>query len=210
MARLNYPAAEHLSSQVLGVKGVGALTEIEENLVGVFPVDRECTAVEFWAPQRIPRYSVYAGIAAQAGQYSYMLLWNAAGFPLTTDNLVISRRFDITVSCTVQLCTLCDPTSWMGVGSFRQGRPQDARFPQSSQAYWMWGWDAAADLSAAAGFAGLGGVYYVQNWYHTYAAGREPFVWEIVLPPRAALIFRSGAINQSCDSSATWVERPVF
>ena len=70
MALINRPMYEHFGARHLGVKGPGALGQIEEGVMGVVPLDIAAPAM-YWNLQGIRSFSAYHGKAGGgAGTYA--------------------------------------------------------------------------------------------------------------------------------------------
>jgi len=88
VAQINQPRYEQFAGRVLGVKGPGTLTYLENSLFATLPVDTSAP-FEFWQPQGIDRYVCTANQPGVAGQYGYMQVFNNSDGKL----LVIEDHF---------------------------------------------------------------------------------------------------------------------
>jgi len=83
MALINRPMYEQFGARHLGVKGPGALTTLEEGVMGVLPLDVASPAA-YWFIQGIRAFSAYKGIGAGGGG-TYVKI----GLSIETENIPI-------------------------------------------------------------------------------------------------------------------------
>ena len=69
MALINRPMYEQFAARHLAIKGPGALTTLEEGVMGVLPLDVMSDPL-YWYPQGIRVFSNTVGQGAVSGQYS--------------------------------------------------------------------------------------------------------------------------------------------
>jgi len=68
MALINRPIYEHFGARHLGVKGPGALTQLEEGVMGVLPLDLSADPI-YWNIQGIKMYMARVNQGAGGGGY---------------------------------------------------------------------------------------------------------------------------------------------
>ena len=77
MALINRPMYEAFGARHLGVKGPGALTNLEEGVMGTLPLDLSADPA-YWFIQGFRTYATYQTQAAGAGNYSKIGIANPA------------------------------------------------------------------------------------------------------------------------------------
>ena len=197
MALINRPMYEQFGARHLGVKGPGALTNLEEGVMGVLPLDLASDPM-YWFLQGIKAFSGIVGIGAGgAGNYGKV------GLSIETANQDIIVRIigawvkDPTSAIAVQIrrCARTDFSSDPGT----YGTGIDTRIPeaQDSQAIFI----KAAD-SAYPGTA-IGGWRVGLNQF-------LPTEMPLIISPTQAIFFQDLTADQDFEMTLVWVEMPAY
>ena len=194
MALINRPMYEHFAARHLAVKGPGALTQIEEGVMGTLPLDMMSDPV-YWFIQGIRIFSNSVNQAAVAGQYAMV------GLSIETDSEdVLARIISIEIEsfpCRIKRCARTAFSSDPGI----RGAATDTRTPeaQESQAIILNG-NSAAPPGA------------ILNIYDAPGAPRSFQDTEIplIVSPEQVIYVQHASLNTAMRVGITWAEIPAY
>ena len=198
MASINRPMYEGFAARHLGIKGPGALTSMEEGIMGILPLVLSADPL-YWQPQGMKIFSGFHHADAVAGQYSWV------GLSIenqTEQTLVRIINVDFSWSGTVDHSVYI----YRGARTDFSANPgkyaysTDTRVPESqhSQAIMLDG--------AAASFAGTNlGLFETTN-DPDMPVSQVP----MIISPTQAITFWNTVANDEIRWWITWVEVPAY
>ena len=201
MALINRPMYEHFGTRHLGVKGPGALTTLEEGVMGVLPLD-VMSDPAYWFIQGIRSFSAVTGTVAAAGEFATL------GLAIeNTSSSTICRIISIDASSgsgsggnfNAQLyrCLRTDFTSDPGV----YGHGTDTRIPEGQPS------DGILLNSTHASKPGVQlGDYHTAGDPDWFSKNRIP----LIVSPGQCIYLADGTANQTLYTTFTWVEIPAY
>ena len=197
MALINRPMYEHFGARHLGVKGPGALTNLEEGVMGVLPLDLSSDPM-YWYIQGIRSYSgIVNEPAGGAGNYGKIGLSVE-----TNDQKILARILGVWIN---------SPTATSQIGIRRvartsfssdpgiRGHGTDTRIPenQDSQAIMI----NSSDNTYPG--TNLGIIRVGVNQF-------VPFEMPLVVSPTQAIYFIDWTANEEFELTMQWVEMPAY
>jgi len=197
MALINRPMYEQFGARHLGVKGPGALTQLEEGVMGVLPLDLASPAA-YWYIQGIRAFSTYHGIAA-GGAGTYVKI----GLSIeTTNKAIIAQITEVAVSLSGSRvdtfrCARTAFSSDPGV----YGYSVDTRAPegQQSQAIIISNNDANQPGQQ---------ICQEENDF------TEVYKWDrgspLIVSPGQAIYFGTSTANKTMEVCLKWIELPAY
>jgi len=197
MALINRPMYESFGARHLGVKGPGALTQLEEGVMGVLPLDVASPA-PYWFIQGIRAFSAYKGISA-GGAGTYVKI----GLAIETSNTeILAQITEVAISVAssrieTYRCARTAFSSDPGV----YGYSVDTRAPeaQHSQAVIISNDDTAQP----------GQLLCVEenDFTEVYKWGRGS---PLIISPGQAIYFGSNTDNKTMEACIKWIEIPAY
>ena len=194
MALINRPMYEHFAARHLAVKGPGALTSIEEGVMGVLPMDMSSDPA-YWYIQGIRTFGMTKTVGpGGAGTYSKIgLSIENVTAPVITRILSWDATNDYV---NLYRCARTDFSSDPGV----YGHSLDTRVPEAQIS------ESIIISNDDAAFPGQ----VLQTWYQP----NIPFIpWTMnpmVLSPGQCFYMADNNANTSLTVSITWVEIPAY
>jgi hypothetical protein len=201
MALINRPMYEHFGARHLGVKGQGAMTYLEEGVMGTLPLDL-MSDFAYWY---IQGFRTYAGSVSQTGAVGK---YSAVGLSLENDNdQWLSRIINIDVtspsgsgaqwSGTVNRCARTAFSSDPGI----EGHATDTRVPETQP---------SQSIIVNGDHAALPGVeltqFDTQNDPDILGANRLP----LLVSPGQVIYVAHSATATDVRVSLCWVEIPAY
>ena len=195
MALINRPMYEHFGARHLGVKGSGAMTTLEEGVMGVLPLDMMSDPI-YWFIQGIRVFSGRIGMAAGgAGNFGQIGL----SLEDTNDQILVkilswdhgtAGPFDFR---RVERTSFSSNPGVYGVGI-------DTRIPetQNSQAIMI---SASAAAKPGTRFASL---------YEDTTPFLTTHQVPMIISPGQAIYMADQTANQSLEATITWAEIPAY
>ena len=196
MALINRPIYEHFGARHLGVKGPGALTNLEEGVMGTLPLDLSSDP-SYWYIQGFRPFGGYKVVSAAAASYGMVGLSvessNAEFFcRILGAHIIESTSGDVNI----KRCARGDFSTDPGV----IGYSLDTRVPQTqeSQATILNNADSAQP-----------GVSLGRVARETMA---QPWIFDMPLIVSPGQVIYFADVNQNTDFgiSITWVEVPAY
>jgi hypothetical protein len=197
MALINRPMYEHFGARHLGVKGPGALTQLEEGVMGVLPLDLSSDPM-YWNIQGIRTFSItHSEAAGGAGTYAKMglSLENAAEETLVRILGMWIENPSATSTIGIWRCARTSFSSDPGV----YGYGTDTRIPegQHSKAVLINSADAAAPGQI------LGDLEVGLNQF-------LPTQMPLIVSPEQCIYFLDNTANERFAATISWVEIPAY
>ena len=199
MAQMNRPMYEHFGARHLAVKGPGAMTTLEEGVMGVLPLDMMADPA-YWDIQEIRIFSCsYTQAAGGAGNYS------AIGLALedTTDEILVRIiRWDAAEQAgAVKKLEMrrCPRTSFSS-GPGRYGVGLDTRIPEAQDSH------AVSVNSGSTTFPGsiIGNIYTDRETLLT--SDHMP----LIISPGECMYAAEQTANQATEQTIWWAEIPAY
>ena len=196
MALINRPMYEHFGARHLGVKGPGALTNLEEGVMGVLPLDLSSDPM-YWYIQGIRVFSGDVHEAAAGGSYGKVGLSVE-----TSTQQIIARILGVWVKT---------PSASSDIGIYRvargaftsdpgiKGHSPDTRITegQTSQATIINSTDNTYPGT------GLGQIKVGLNQF-------LPTEMPLIVSPEQCIYFINWTANEDFQVTMTWVEMPAY
>ena len=196
MALINRPMYEQFGARHLGVKGPGALTQLEEGVMGTLPLDLSSDP-SYWFIQGIRVFGVRITTSAVAGQYSKI------GLSIETANEeVIAKILGVFIAAPASgtmAIWRCARTAFISdPGVYGVGL--DTRIPevQPSQAVGI------SQESASVGSGTKIGEFNLNT------EQLIPSNMPLIFSPEQCITFNNGATNQAVEGTLVWVEIPAY
>jgi hypothetical protein len=196
MALINRPMYEHFGARHLGVKGPGALTNLEEGVMGVLPLDLSSDPM-YWYIQGIRVFSANWYTAASAGDYGKI------GLSVETDTQqIIARILGVWVRTPTSTSDLgiyrCARTAFSSDPG-RKGHSTDTRIPEAQES------QATVISSADTAYPGteLGQIEPGINQF-------LPMEMPLIITPEQCIYFINWTANEELQLSIVWVEMPAY
>ena len=201
MALINRPMYEHFGARHLGVKGPGALTSLEEGVMGVLPLDVSSDPA-YWYIQGIRMFSANVGQGGTAGNY-------------TTVGLSIES------ASTQVLCRIINIDLSQGAGSGANWQPQVFRCARtafsSDPGIYAYGTDTR--IPEAQHSAGI-----LLNGNHAARPGVRLGVWNtagnpdaltsntipLVVSPEQCIYLTDSVTGTDIYTTFSWIEIPAY
>jgi len=197
MALINRPMYEHFGARHLGVKGPGALTTLEEGVMGVLPLDLSSDPM-YWFIQGIRTFSIgHSEAAGGAGTYAKM------GLSLqTATETTLVRILGVWIE---------NPAATSSIGIYRcastafssdpgkYGYGTDTRIPEAQRSR------AVLINSADGAFPGtaLGELEVGLNQF-------LPTQMPLIVSPEQCIYFIDWTANERFAATICWVEIPAY
>ena len=197
-AMINRPMYEHFGARHLGIKGPGALTQMEEGVFGTVLLDMDSDPM-YWFLQGIRSFAGVVGVgAAGAGTYSKV------GLSVETDTQKIIVRIlgawvkdPSTGSRAIEIkrCLRTDFSSDPGI----RGHGTDTRIPeaQESQSLLL----KAADALNPGTTLGI-----IREGLNQFIPTEMP----LIVTPEHVIFFRNTTANSDFEMTLVWVELPAY
>jgi len=198
MALINRPIYEHFGARHLGVKGPGALTTLEEGVMGVLPLDLSADPL-YWYIQGMRIFSKGKSGSAASAKYSFVGLSiedTAAELLIRIISIDTSRTIGAGQEYQVMRSARTDISSDPGV----YGASSDTRVPegQPSQGIILSGNETSPTGTVLA----------------TYNSDADPDIITNQLPmivsPGQCIRVIHNAANTQIKATFTWVEVPAY
>lgn len=196
MAQINRPMYEHFAARHLAVKGPGAMTSLEEGVMGVLPLDMSSDPA-YWFIQGIRVFSRRISKTGTAGNMSKV------GLSIeNSESTTLARIIGVYIF---------DPASPFFIDSYRCARTAfssdpglygistDTRTPeaQPSDAICISSVDAAAPGT-------LWGRFQVDDWHQI-----SPDI-PMIVKPTEAIYFSNPTIGNDLELTIVWAEIPAY
>jgi hypothetical protein len=196
MALMNRPMYEHFAARHLAVKGPGALTSIEEGVMGTLPLDMSSDPT-YWFIQGIRTYMVYQNInAGGAGTYA------KAGLSIeNASEEIITKilRIDISRDITNAHIYRCARTSFSSDPG-KYGHGTDTRIAEAQPSQTV----SISNNSAA--FPGTQLGYFHQDFIPFMSTDQLP----LIVSPGEAIYVATNTANAAFEVVFTWAEIPAY
>jgi hypothetical protein len=199
MALINRPMYEHFAARHLAVKGPGALTSIEEGVMGVLPLDMSSDPA-YWFVQGIRTYAVYKSVGGGgAGQYA------KAGISIENESeeiIVKLLRIDVDFGAaaakeaTIYRCARTAFSSDPGV----YGKGTDTRIAEAQPSMAVC---ISADSAATPG-SNIG--YWQTDAVPFMSTDQLPYI----ISPGEAIYVRNNTTNEQFVVTFVWAEIPAY
>ena len=197
MALINRPMYEQFGARHLGIKGPGALTNLEEGVMGVLPLDIASPAA-YWYIQGIRAFSAYKGLSA-AGAGTYVKI----GLSIETESIpIIAQITEVAVALSgsrieTYRCARTAFSSDPGVYGYSVDTRADEA--QTSQAIIISNDDTAQP----------GQLLCVEENDFT-----EVYKWDrgspLIVSPGQAIYFGTNSANVTMEACIKWIEIPAY
>lgn len=198
MATINRPMYEGFAARHLGIKGPGALTSMEEGIMGTLPLDLSADPL-YWQSQGFKIMSGFQHSDAVAGQYSWVGLSIENATEQTLCRIInVDFSWSGTVDHSVYIYRGARTDFSPGPGKYAYST--DTRVPetQHSQAIMLQG--------AAAAFAGTNLGIFTTTKDPDLPVSQMP----MIVSPAQAITFWNTAANDEIRAHLTWVEVPAY
>jgi len=199
MATMNRPMYEHFAARHLAVKGPGALTTLEEGVMGTLPLDLSSEPI-YWYIQGFRTFARTIQSTASAGKYS----WAGISFEDTSAQvlgqiIMIDQSLAVpgaTYDYAIARAKRTDLSSDPGLS----GRPTDTRIPsaQPSEAVCIAGRDASPTATTLASFSATNDPDLITKHI------------PLIVSPGECIIVICSALNTEIQPSFIWVEAPAY
>ena len=201
MALIQRPMYEHFAARHLAVKGPGALTNIEDGVMGVLPLD-VMSDPAYWYPQGIRVFSATAGQGGVAGQYA------SVGLSIENANEEVLCRIisiDLTEgagsgagwNALLYRCARSAYSSDPGV----QGFSSDTRIAEAQPSKGI-----LVNGNHAANPGQILGSYHTTGEPDFLGPNRIP----LIVSPLQTIYIAMGAQNTTLYCNFTWIEIPAY
>lgn len=197
MALINRPIYEHFGARHLGVKGPGALTQLEESVMGTLPMDLSSPA-PYWYLQGFRTFGAHKGQGAGgAGTYTKI------GISLEdTDDLILVQILRVYTSAAASRiatfrCLRTDFTSDPGV----YGYGTDTRIPEAQHS------NAIIISENDAASPGQELCLSSDDFSDLYKWGDG---CPLIVSPGQAIYFKTQDADESMSACIEWVEIPAY
>lgn len=196
MALINRPIYEHFGARHLGVKGPGALTQLEEGVMGTLPLDLSADP-SYWFIQGFRAFGGYKIVSAAAASYGMVGLSiedTSAEFFIRILGAHIIESTSGAVH--IKRCARTDFSSDPGV----DGYSLDTRVPQTQESQAI----IVNNADSVTPGASLGRV--------ARETMSQPWVFDMPLIVSPGQVIYFADVNQNTDFgvSLTWVEVPAY
>ena len=196
MALIQRGMYEQFAARHLAVKGPGALTNLEEGVMGVLPLDMSSDPT-YWFVQGIRTYMVYKSVSAGgAGTYAKV------GLSLETENkqvLTKILRIDISRDITTAYIYRCARTAFSSdPGIYGYGTDTRISEAQPSQTVCISNNDGA--------FPGTQLGYFHQDFVPFMSTNQLP----LIVSPTQAIYIATNDANAQFEVAFTWAEIPAY
>ena len=196
MALINRPMYEQFGARHLGVKGPGALTNLEEGVMGVLPLDLSSDPM-YWYVQGIRVFSINWYTAASAGNYGKI------GLSVETQTQqIIARILGVwirTPTSTSDLGMYRCARSAFSSDAGRKGHSTDTRIPESQES------QSTIISSKDTAYPGteLGQIEPGLNQF-------LPMEMPLIVSPEQCIYFINWTANEELQMTLVWVEMPAY
>ena len=199
MALINRPMYEHFGARHLGVKGPGAMTTLEEGVMGVLPLDIMSDPA-YWFIQGI---RCYAGRIDKAGGGAGN--YGNVGLSIqSSDEEIFTRILSVWVNepfaneeVSVHRCLYTDFSSDPGI----EGHSTDTRVAEAQPSQ-------SIMISNNNGAATPGTLLY--RWRQSDEGLAKTQDIPLILHPGSAIYFHLNTANARFDVNIVWVEIPAY
>jgi len=177
---------ERLSARTYGIKGPGALVDLDETVLGVVLLERQ-GGMESHLMQQWETFALLDGVGAVGAQYSWILINN----PTTSKALVVVDSFQRSNANAMRVFRTQGVPPGFNPGSVGVG--VDSRIAFSRQ-------PSARVFLFQSNIASFGQVV-------MESSSADQIHYPVVLAPDGSLVFRTGVVNQSLNLGIRWAER---
>mgnify|MGYP003140352442 CR=1 FL=1 len=199
MALINRPIYEHFGARHLGVKGPGALTTLEEGVMGVLPLDLSSDPM-YWYLQGIRTFAIRVNKAGGGGA----TMCNVGLSIEDPNELILTRILGIWVNepyadqeVEIYRCARTAFSSDPGV----YGYPTDTRVAEGQPSQTI-------AISNNNGTATPGQL--LCRWRQTTVYDPFTNTVPLIISPTQAIYFHLDAANTRFDVNIVWVEIPAY
>ena len=186
MAKLQTGRFERLSARTYGIKGPGALVDLDETVLGVVLLERQ-GGFESHLIQDWQTFSTRNSRGAVAGQFSYILISN----PVDSNRIVVVDSWQRNNAIVHEVFITRGVPPGFVAGTV--GQPIDTRIPASTE-------PTARCFVLNSAIGGFGSII-------TMPATAEIIRFPVMLGPDGSLVFRAGNVNTALTLSTRWAER---
>jgi len=179
---------ERLSARTYGIKGPGALVDLDETVLGVVLLERQ-GGMESHLIQQWETFGIKEGLDSSVGNFSYMLLSN----PVGSNRIVVFDQWQRNDPSRLAIFRTQGVAPGFSAGAV--GVCLDSRIPFARQ-------PAARLFVRHTNITSFGTQILETNTV-------EPARFPIVLGPDGSIVFRSGVVNEGLDLGFRWAERPA-
>jgi hypothetical protein len=193
---MNRPMYEHFAARHLAVKGPGALTSIEEGVMGTLPLDMSSDPA-YWFIQGIHTFAVHITTSAVAGQYSKVgLSIENASEQVLGKILGVFVRTPTTGAVGIWRCARTAFSSDPGV----YGVGTDTRIAEARPS-------VAIGISQEAASAGSGTK---MGEFNLNTEQLIPSNMPLIFSPEQCITFNNQTANQAIEATLIWAEIPAY